>query len=64
MRNIDMTNFKDRTLNYYNENADAFVAGTVGGTFGRRRIDFCIDLMMVTIFLILDVVQVEIQNIS
>jgi 2-polyprenyl-3-methyl-5-hydroxy-6-metoxy-1,4-benzoquinol methylase len=37
MRNIDMTNFKDTTLDYYNENADAFVAGTVGVDFRQTQ---------------------------
>jgi SAM-dependent methyltransferase len=32
-----MTNFIDRTLDYYNENADAFVAGTVGVDFRQTQ---------------------------
>jgi 2-polyprenyl-3-methyl-5-hydroxy-6-metoxy-1,4-benzoquinol methylase len=37
MRKINMTNVKDRTLDYYNENADAFVAGTVGVDFRKNQ---------------------------
>jgi hypothetical protein len=37
MRNIDMTNFKDTTLDYYNENADSFVAGTIGVDFRQTQ---------------------------
>jgi SAM-dependent methyltransferase len=32
-----MTNSKDRTLDYYNENADEFVAGTVGVDFRKNQ---------------------------
>jgi 2-polyprenyl-3-methyl-5-hydroxy-6-metoxy-1,4-benzoquinol methylase len=37
MRNIDMDSFKDRTLDYYNENAGAFVAGTIGVDFRQTQ---------------------------
>lgn len=32
-----MTDFKNRTLDYYNENADAFVVGTVGVDFRQTQ---------------------------
>ena len=54
----------DKTLNYYNENAQSFASGTVSVKFTEVQDKFLEKLNQMRIFLTLAAVQVEIQVLS
>ena len=52
----------DKTLKYYNENAQSFASGTVSVKFTEVQDKFLRNLTQMRIFLTLAAVQVEIQS--
>lgn len=52
----------DKTLKYYNENAQSFASGTVSVKFTEVQDKFLEKLNQMRIFLTLAAVQVEIQS--